>query len=65
GAGTAPAGPRRDGRAAWTAPDDNPEFLDSLRAENQKDEELLKDWEADLRRREDELRRRESGGDAA
>lgn len=64
GAGASPAGPRRGGRAAWTAPDDNPEFLDSLRAENRKDEELLKDWEADLRRREDELRRRESGGDA-
>ncbi|MYT31272.1 MULTISPECIES: PLD nuclease N-terminal domain-containing protein [unclassified Streptomyces] len=48
-------------RAAWVAPDDNPEFLRSLREENKKDEALLKDWEADLRRREEELRRREAG----
>ncbi|MFF2812083.1 PLD nuclease N-terminal domain-containing protein [Streptomyces sp. NPDC058000] len=45
----------------WLAPDDNPEFLRSLREENKKDEALLKDWEADLRRREEELRRKESG----
>jgi hypothetical protein len=52
----------------WVAPDDNPEFLASLREENKreenrKDESLLKDWEADLRRREDELRRREDEGE--
>ncbi|MFE2377811.1 PLDc N-terminal domain-containing protein [Streptomyces sp. NPDC059398] len=64
GAGPAGGGRRRDGRAGWTAPDDNPEFLDSLRAEHRTDESLLKDWEADLRRRENELRRRESGEDA-
>ncbi|WP_405753487.1 PLD nuclease N-terminal domain-containing protein [Streptomyces sp. NBC_01020] len=56
------------GRAVWTAPDDNPEFLNSLREGNKKDstkdESVLKDWEADLRRRENELRRRESGEDA-
>ncbi|MFE2425717.1 PLD nuclease N-terminal domain-containing protein [Streptomyces sp. NPDC059373] len=46
----------------WIAPDDNPEFLRSLREERKRDESLLKDWEADLRRREDELRRREQGG---
>ncbi|WP_327295992.1 MULTISPECIES: PLD nuclease N-terminal domain-containing protein [unclassified Streptomyces] len=62
-AGGAPAGRQRGGRAAWTAPDDNPEFLNSLREGNKKDESLLKDWEADLRRRENELRRRESGED--
>jgi Phospholipase_D-nuclease N-terminal len=45
----------------FVAPDDNPEFLKSLNEENQKDEALLKDWEADLRRREEELRRRERG----
>jgi hypothetical protein len=40
-------------------PDDDLEFLRSrARAE---DEELFRKWEADLRRREDELRRRESG----
>ncbi|KAK1180109.1 PLD nuclease N-terminal domain-containing protein [Streptomyces sp. NBS 14/10] len=57
------AGPQQQ----WVAPDDNPEFLKSLREENKKDdEELLKDWEADLRRREEELRRKneEGSGDA-
>jgi hypothetical protein len=51
---------RDEGRTRMTAPDDDPEFLQSLKAENVKDEALLKDWEADLRRREDELKRRES-----
>ncbi|MGY0059549.1 PLD nuclease N-terminal domain-containing protein [Streptomyces sp. LZ34] len=65
GRGSSP-GPRQQ----WIAPDDNPEFLKSLREENEeepkKDEELLKDWEADLRRREEELRRKnnEGSGDA-
>ncbi|TSB29348.1 PLD nuclease N-terminal domain-containing protein [Streptomyces benahoarensis] len=54
------------GRATWVAPDDNPEFLKSLKDENKKDgserdEALLKDWEADLRRREEELRRHDDG----
>jgi Phospholipase_D-nuclease N-terminal len=41
------------------APDDDPDFLRSrARAE---DEELFRKWEADLRRREDELRRKEAG----
>ncbi|MFI1659650.1 PLD nuclease N-terminal domain-containing protein [Streptomyces sp. NPDC020472] len=63
----APAGGRtpsewhRNHRHEWVAPDDNPEFLKSLREENKKDESLLKDWEADLRRREEELKRREQG----
>ncbi|MBK3632718.1 PLD nuclease N-terminal domain-containing protein [Streptomyces asoensis] len=49
-------------RTEWVAPDDNPEFLKSLKDETARNEEkLLKDWEADLRRREDELKRRESG----
>lgn len=51
-------------RTSWTAPDDNPEFLSTLKGENKKDEALLKDWEADLRRRENELRRRESEDEA-
>ncbi|UGY95186.1 PLD nuclease N-terminal domain-containing protein [Streptomyces gobiensis] len=42
-------------------PDDNPDFLKSLREENKKDERLLKDWEADLRRREERLRRDDDG----
>ncbi|MFI9649915.1 PLD nuclease N-terminal domain-containing protein [Streptomyces sp. NPDC052040] len=58
--GSAPSG-RGTG---WVAPDDNPEFLRSLKAEGGKDETLLKDWEADLRRREEELRRRERGEDS-
>ena len=55
----------------WVAPDDNPEFLKSLKDEkDEKNEEPakdddthLRDWEADLRRREEELKRRESGED--
>ncbi|MDT0546057.1 MULTISPECIES: PLD nuclease N-terminal domain-containing protein [Streptomyces] len=61
--GGSPAGRRQQ---QWVAPDDNPEFLKSLKDENKKDESLLKDWEADLRRREEELRREkeEGSGDA-
>ncbi|MDQ0582702.1 PLD nuclease N-terminal domain-containing protein [Streptomyces rishiriensis] len=66
GGGTSAESPRGR-RAEWVAPDDNPEFLKSLaenKAEDEKnDEALLKDWEADLRRREEELKRRESGDD--
>ncbi|MGW3244977.1 PLD nuclease N-terminal domain-containing protein [Streptomyces sp. NPDC001070] len=63
--GSTPAEWHRNHRTQWVAPDDNPEFLHSLREENKKDEQLLKSWEADLRRREEELRRRENGsGDA-
>ncbi|MFF7586873.1 PLD nuclease N-terminal domain-containing protein [Kitasatospora purpeofusca] len=60
---TAPAGggaddpahaTRRDGRPL--APDDNPEFLASLKKHNNEHEDMLKRWEADLRRRENELR---------
>ncbi|MEU6948834.1 PLD nuclease N-terminal domain-containing protein [Streptomyces sp. NPDC046316] len=66
----APAGGRtpsewhRNHRQEWVAPDDNPDFLKSLKDENKKDEAVLKDWEADLRRREEELRKREQGGEA-
>ncbi|MFF1598960.1 PLD nuclease N-terminal domain-containing protein [Streptomyces mirabilis] len=64
--GVTPSEWHRDQRPQYVAPDDNPEFLNSLGAEpasskNVKDEALLKDWEADLRRREEELRRREAG----
>ncbi|GGU37210.1 PLD nuclease N-terminal domain-containing protein [Streptomyces violascens] len=55
---------RRGGSAPggrWTAPDDNPAFLASLGESSKRDEALLKDWEADLRRREEELKRRERG----
>ncbi|MFF9480952.1 PLD nuclease N-terminal domain-containing protein [Streptomyces sp. NPDC014733] len=59
---TAGGAPR--GRATWVAPDDNPEFLNSLKSEkaDAEDEARLKDWEADLRRREEELRRRDDDG---
>jgi hypothetical protein len=59
--GSTPAEWHRNHSSTWVAPDDNPEFLQSLKEENMKDETLLKDWEADLRRREEELRRRERG----
>jgi hypothetical protein len=58
-AGATPSEWHRNHRTPFVAPDDNPEFLNSLKAENRKDESLLKDWEADLRRREEELKRRE------
>ncbi|MFF3402576.1 PLD nuclease N-terminal domain-containing protein [Streptomyces sp. NPDC002659] len=53
----------RNHRTEFVAPDDNPDFLKSLKDDNKKDEALLKDWEADLRRREEELKRRENGDD--
>ena len=59
--GSTPAEWHRNHRAQFVAPDDDPEFLKSLKEETKKDEALLKDWEADLRRREEELRRRERG----
>ena len=39
------------------APDDDPEFLRQLREIDVEHEKMLGDWEADLRRREEELRR--------
>ncbi|MFF0746463.1 PLD nuclease N-terminal domain-containing protein [Streptomyces sp. NPDC004111] len=61
--GHAPSEWHRGRRTTWVAPDDNPDFLKSIKDENKKDESkkdesLLKDWEADLRRREEELKRR-------
>ncbi|MET7619866.1 PLD nuclease N-terminal domain-containing protein [Streptomyces sp. NPDC005408] len=61
--GSTPSEWHRNHRTEFVAPDDNPEFLKSLKDENKKDEGLLKDWEADLRRREEELKRRENGDD--
>ncbi|MEU3569537.1 PLD nuclease N-terminal domain-containing protein [Kitasatospora sp. NPDC036755] len=45
---------RRGGRPL--APDDDPEFLASLKKSDKDHEDMLKQWEADLRRRERELR---------
>lgn len=49
------------GRPRPLAPDDDPEFLASLAKRHKEDEKLLQMWEADLRRREEELRRTGSG----
>ncbi|GAA2638336.1 PLD nuclease N-terminal domain-containing protein [Paractinoplanes durhamensis] len=45
------------------APDDDPEFLRGLSTSRREDEAMMKTWEADLRRREDELRRKQGGSD--
>ena len=44
-------------------PDDDPEFLRRADKAMAEDKDLLAKWEADLKRREDELRRREQGDD--
>ncbi len=51
--------PQERPRGRSMAPDDDPEFLASLKKDNQKHEQLLAQWEADLRRREEELRGKE------
>ncbi len=61
--GRTPSEWHRSHRTTWVAPDDNPEFLKSIKDENKKDESVLKDWEADLRRREEELKKRDGGGE--
>ncbi|MFV8186258.1 PLD nuclease N-terminal domain-containing protein [Streptomyces sp. AF1B] len=61
--GSTPSEWHRNHRTEFIAPDDNPDFLNSLKAETKKDETLLKNWEADLRRREEELRQRERGNE--
>lgn len=44
------------------APDDDPEFLRSLDIEQvRRDRQFFDQWEADLRRREEELRQRQNG----
>lgn len=53
------------GRPRQPAPDDDPAFLRSLVEERRDDARLFAKWEADLRRREEELRRREPGGEEA
>lgn len=46
-------------RPGHFAPDDDPQFLQSLARSQREDGEMFGKWEADLRRREEELRRRE------
>lgn len=50
--------PRRN-----VAPDDDPDFLRGLAKSRREDEDLLRQWEADLRRREEELRKRDQPSD--
>jgi len=59
-----PAGQWRPGngfpeaeRPRLKAPDDDPEFLRSINQERAGDREMFDRWEADLRRREDDLKR--------
>ncbi|WP_320065079.1 PLD nuclease N-terminal domain-containing protein [Micromonospora sp. RTGN7] len=62
GRGAAPGAGRNTGRDPHRplAPDDDPEFLDSLAERSRRqDAELFRRWEEDLRRREDDLRGRE------
>lgn len=48
------------------APDDDPDFLGSLDAQqSQQDREMFEKWEEDLRRREDDLRRKDTGEEGA
>ena len=44
-------------------PDDDPEFLRIADQSISEDKDLLAKWEADLKRREDELRRQRDAGD--
>jgi len=55
-----PEGQRPQQRGAPVAPDDDPEFLKSLATSLREDESMMKKWEADLRRREDELRNKQT-----
>ena len=47
-----------------TAPDDDPECLKNLAAELRDDESMMKKWENDLKRREEELRRKQAEPEA-
>ncbi|MFI5936488.1 PLD nuclease N-terminal domain-containing protein [Actinoplanes sp. NPDC051494] len=48
----------RPTRTGPPAPDDDPEFLRDLAGSLREDETMMKKWEADLRRREEELRKK-------
>lgn len=54
-AGIAAAGGPRRRRASPVAPDDDPDFLRNIdTTQSRRDAELLRSWEEDLKRREDE-----------
>lgn len=71
--GTGPSSWQRGRRPQWVAPDDNPDFLKSLKGDkedeagpkdakpDEKDPSAFEDREADQRRREEELKRRDGG----
>jgi hypothetical protein len=59
-----PTRPDRGPRRRSVAPDDDPAFLAGLTRANDEHERMLGTWEDDLRRREEELRRRGDEGDA-
>jgi hypothetical protein len=57
GGGRAASGaPERTRPRRQVAPDDDPEFLKGIATSSAEDEELLRLWEEDLRRREDDPR---------
>jgi len=58
-------GPPRRPATRPVAPDDNPEFLRQLRNIDEEHEQLLSQWEKDLRRREEEMRNRDGDDDDA
>ena len=47
-------------RTGPVAPDDDPEFLRGLHTSRKEDEQMMQRWEADLRRREEELRKNDN-----
>ena len=53
----------RPKRGGPVAPDDDPEFLRNVSRSRNEDEAMMKKWEADLRRREEELRKRDTTED--
>nr|WP_230323408.1 hypothetical protein [Cellulomonas hominis] len=55
---TATAGFPEDERPRAAGPDDDPAFLAGLRDSDDRHERMLRDWEADLRAREQGLRDR-------
>lgn len=60
---TATAGFPEYERPRQVAPDDDPAFLANLAAPDAEHEQLLRDWEAQLRERERRLAERDEGGD--
>ncbi len=54
--GTGTAGFPGNERPRQVAPDDDPQFLSQLRRDNDDHERMLRKWEDDLRRREQELK---------